>query len=130
LVIDTSALVAILQAEPVAERLILALYDAPARRMSTATLVEAGIVMQRRFGDAGESKVDALIAELQLEVLPLTADHSQIARDAFRRFGKGRHQAGLNFGDCFSYALARSLGEPLLFVGEDFGFTDVEAALY
>lgn len=128
MVIDTSAVIAILQAELTAQRLSLAIHAAPAARLSAASLVEAGIVVQRRFGDSGERELDALLDELGVELIAFTADHSNLARAAFRAFGKGRHPAGLNFGDCFSYALARALGEPLLFVGDDFGRTDVGVA--
>jgi ribonuclease VapC len=130
MVIDTSGVIAILQAEPPAERLGRAIRESLTRRMSAASVVEAGIVVQRRFGDAGERDLDALLHQLDLDIIPLTADHARFARDAFRRFGRGRHPAGLNFGDCFSYALARALSEPLLFVGEDFSQTDVAVAAY
>ncbi|MBA4159666.1 MAG: type II toxin-antitoxin system VapC family toxin [Gemmatimonadetes bacterium] len=132
MVLDTSAVIAILQVEPAATRLSLAIHTvaASSRRMSAASVVEAGIIVQRRFGDAGERDLDALLRELGVEVVPLTAAHAEIARSAFRRFGKGRHPARLNFGDCFSYALARALGEPLLFVGDDFARTDIAAVSY
>jgi ribonuclease VapC len=130
MVIDTSGVIAILQAEPPAERLGRAIRESLTRRMSAASVVEAGIVVQRRFGDAGERDLDALLHQLDLDIIPLTEDHARFARDAFRRFGRGRHPAGLNFGDCFSYALARALSEPLLFVGEDFSQTDVAVAAY
>ena len=130
MVIDTSATIAILFEEPTFERLSRAIHATPARRMSTASLVEAGIVAQGRFRDPGEQKLDRLLDHLDVEALPLTGEHARIARDAFRRFGKGRHPAALNFGDCFSYALARALGEPLLFVGEDFSQTDIDVAPY
>lgn len=130
MVIDTSAVIAIFLEEPTAERLSRVIRAAPALRMSAASVVEAGIVVQGRFRDAGEQKLDKLLAYLEVEVLPLTEGHARIAREAFRRFGKGRHPAGLNFGDCFSYALARALGEPLLFVGDDFGRTDIAAVTY
>jgi ribonuclease VapC len=130
MVIDTSAVIAILQAEPTAERLSLAIHAATAPRISAASIVEAGMVIQGRRGDAGERDLDALLRELSVDILALTAAHAEIARSAFRRFGKGRHPAALNFGDCFSYALARALGEPLLFVGDDFSRTDVKVAPY
>ena len=130
MVIDTSALIAILQAEPEADALAEAVLAAPLRRLSAATLVEAGIVMEGRFKIDGSKRLDRLLLQLDVEVLPLTAAHADLARDAFRRFGKGQHPARLNFGDCFSYALARALGEPLLFVGDDFGQTDVAVAGY
>ena len=130
MVLDTSAIVAVLQAEPEAERLIAALEAAVLRRVSAATLVETGIVMQARYGDAGAHEVDTFVDKLGVDVLALTAEHAALARDAYRRFGKGRHRAALNYGDCFAYALAMALQEPLLFVGDDFSHTDVPVASY
>lgn len=130
MVVDTSAIVAILQREPEAARLVTALEADPARRLSAATLVEAGIVMQARYGDHGEREVDLLLERARIDVIPVAREHAELARDAFRRYGKGRHVAGLNFGDCFAYALAIALGEPLLFVGDDFSRTDVLIAPY
>lgn len=130
LVLDTSAVVAILQSEPAAERLVRALEAAGTSRISAASLVEAAIVMQVRYGDSGEREVDVLLQRSGVDVVPVMVDHAEIARSAYRRFGKGRHPAGLNFGDCFSYALAAMLGEPLLFVGDEFGRTDVAVAAY
>lgn len=130
MVVDTSALVAILLGEPSAESLITVLQREPDRRISAASLVEAGMVMQARLGDAGERELDLLVRQLGIVTIPFTAEHVDLARSAFRRFGKGRHPASLNFGDCFSYALAQALGEPLLFVGEDFARTDIASAHY
>ena len=130
MVLDTSALVAVLQDEPERRALARAIRDATARRISAATLVEAGVVMEGRHGDAGRRALDALLGRASVGVVPLTAAHAALARDAFRRFGKGRHPARLNYGDCFSDALARALGEPLLFVGDDFGQTDVAVVAY
>lgn len=130
MILDTSAVVAVLQSEPVSERLVVALDDNPVRRISAVSLVEAAIVMQARYGDAGEREVDIFVQRLRVDVLPVTEEQAELARGAFRRFGKGRHRAGLNFGDCFAYALAVALGEPLLFVGDDFGKTDVDQAPY
>jgi ribonuclease VapC len=129
-VIDTSAVIAILQGEPAADRLIAAVENSGARRISAASLVEAGIVLQARYGDHGELELDLLVQRARIDVIPVTEDHAGIARSGFRRFGKGRHPAGLNYGDCFSYALAIALGEPLLFVGTDFSRTDATAAVY
>ena len=128
MVIDTSAVIAILRAEPDADRLIAALAAAPDRRMSTASVLESCMVMQARFGDAGEREVDTFLQRLRVDVIPFTEDHLHLARSAFRRFGKGRHPAALNFGDCFAYALAVSLDEALLFTGEEFSRTDVRSA--
>lgn len=128
MVIDTSVLIAILQDEPERRALSEALLAAPTLRISAASLVEAGVVMQGRYGDDGASRLDLLLTHAGTETVPVTAAQAALARDAFRRFGKGRHPAGLNFGDCFAYALAVALGEPLLFVGQDFGQTDVRVA--
>lgn len=130
MVLDTSAIVAILQAEPEAERLAAALEAASKRRISAATLVETGIVMQARYGDAGAREVDVFIEKLSVDVLAVTSAHAALARDAYRRFGKGQHRAALNYGDSFAYALAMALEEPLLFVGDDFSHTDVQVAGY
>jgi ribonuclease VapC len=124
-VIDTSALVAILLNEPSAERLIAAIGEAPRRLVSTGTLLETSLVMLGRFGERGEVHLDALLRSIRAEVVAFDAAQVASARDAARTFGRGRHAAALNFGDCFSYALAVSTGEPLLFVGEDFPRTDV-----
>lgn len=129
MVVDTSALVAVLQDEPERPALRDAMV-ASTCRLSTATLVEAGIVMQGRHGDGGAQRLGALLTQLGVEAVPVTVAHAALAREAFRRFGKGRHPAGLNYGDCFSYALAVALSEPLLFVGDDFGQTDVDVAPY
>ena len=130
MVIDTSALVALLLSEPKADALLEALLTADTVFLSAATVVEAGIVMQARYGADGASRLDRLLVQLGAELVPLTTIHADLARQAFRRYGKGQHPAGLNYGDCFSYALAAALGEPLLFVGEDFSQTDIPAATY
>ncbi len=130
MIIDTSALVAILDQEPEAERIARALASTPERMLSAANLVEAGIVMQARRGDDGARDVDLLLAKLRVEIAPFTARQAEIARTAFRRHGRGRHDANLNFGDCFAYALARDTSASLLFKGDDFGQTDVKVAPY
>ncbi|MEX2572510.1 MAG: type II toxin-antitoxin system VapC family toxin [Gemmatimonadota bacterium] len=130
MVINTSAVLAILFGEAPADDLLDALEANPVVRLSAASLVEAGLVAQRRTGDEGEAGLDRLLHRLAVEIVPVTREHAEIARAAYRRFGKGRHPAGLNFGDCFSYALASALGEALLFVGGDFTRTDVDAADY
>jgi ribonuclease VapC len=129
MVVDPSVVVAIFLEEPDAEDFSLALRRAGVRRMSTASLFEAGIVLDQRAGLEPEEPNDELRALLQrvgIELVPFTERHAQIARVAYRRYGKGRHPAGLNFGDCMSYALAKSLDEPLLFKGTDFSLTDVK----
>jgi len=125
MVLDSSAVIAILQQEAGAERLVEALEADPRRFISAANLVETALVMQIRYGDHGEREVDLFITRLGIEVVPVSEEQAELARAAFRRYGKGRHPAGLNYGDCFAYALAMALNEPLLFVGEDFGQTDV-----
>ena len=106
MVVDSSAVLAILKQEPLAARCALAIAADPVRLMSAASLVEAGMVMQGRFGDRGARELDALLRHARIEILSFDADQAAIAREAFRRFGKGRHPAGLNLGDCFAYALA------------------------
>jgi len=130
MIIDTSALVAILEQEPEAERISRTLASTPDRMLSAANLVEVGIVMQARRGDDGARDVDLLLAKLRVEIVPFTARQAEIARKAFRRYGRGRHDAKLNFGDCFAYALAKDAAAPLLFKSDDFGQTDVMAAPY
>jgi len=130
-IVDTSALMAILRLEPEARRLLDALKAADRRAISAATLVEAGIVAEARVGEQGGRDLDAVLARLKIEVLSLTQSHAAYARRAYRRYGKARgHPARLNFGDCFAYALAKATGESLLFKGDDFSLTDIEAAKY
>ena len=100
--------------------------DDPVRLVSAASFLETSIVIEARHREAGALKLDSLIRKTKLEVVAVSAEQAEIARDAWRRFGKGRHPANLNFGDCFSYALAKDRGERLLFVGEDFSKTDLE----
>lgn len=116
--------------EPEAETFARALADAPTRRISAGTLLEACIVADARGDAIGRRRLDDLIAATAIEVEPVTAQHVQLGRDAYRDFGKGSgHPAQLNFGDCFAYALARATGEPLLFKGDDFSRTDLRAAI-
>jgi ribonuclease VapC len=126
MVIDTSALVAILQNEPERRQFNEAIEAAEVRSMSTASFVETSIILESRFGADGVRDLDLFIGKAQIALAPVDADHAHLARDGFRKYGKGRHPAGLNYGDCFSYALARSQDEPLLFKGKDFSKTDVE----
>jgi ribonuclease VapC len=125
MVIDTSALVAILRAEPERRAFIEAIEAADARLMSVATFVEISIVIEARHGAEGLRDLDHFIGRAGIELVPVDADQGAVARDGFSRFGRGRHPAGLNYGDCFSYALAISTGEPVLFKGDDFAHTDV-----
>jgi ribonuclease VapC len=127
MVLDTSAVMAILLQEPAADRLVAALDTDRTRLISAATVVEASIVLLGRYGEAGEPLLDRLLRGIGAEVVPVGDEQVTLARDAALRFGRGRHPAALNFGDCFSYALAVARGEPLLFVGDDFARTDVEA---
>ena len=126
MVIDTSAIMAVLLSEPEGDRLIAALEAEQTRLVSEATVVEASLVVLGRFGEAGESLLDRLLRTIGAEVVPVGDEQVAIARDAALRFGRGRHAAALNFGDCFSYALSIARNEPLLYVGDDFSRTDVE----
>ena len=130
MIIDTSALVSILDQEPEAERLAHAIATASERMLSAANLVEIGIVMQVRRGDEAVRDLDLLLAKLKIEIIAVSAKQANLARKAFQRFGRGRHPARLNFGDCFAYALAKDSGAPLLFKGEDFPQTDIAVAHY
>ena len=125
MVVDTSAVLAILQDEPERRRLNEALEAADSRVMSVATFVEASLVIESRFGAEGLHHLDQLIDRAGMVLAPVDLEQARVARAAFGRFGKGRHPAALNFGDCFSYALAQVLGEPLLFKGDDFSHTDI-----
>jgi ribonuclease VapC len=130
MVVDTSALIALLNMEPESARLAVALESDATRLVSAATVVEAGLVIESRFGSVGGRELDLLIAKAGLSIEPVTADQVDVARECWRRYGKGRHSAGLNYGDCFSYALAKVTREPLLFKGDDFTHTDIAAVAY
>ena len=129
MVIDTSSLIAILLNESERAAFNQAIETAESRIMSVVSFVEASIVIESRLGPEGLMALDLLIAKAGIDLVSVDADQAHTARNAFRLFGKGRHPAGLNFGDCFAYALARERGEPLLFKGSDFSLTDVESAL-
>jgi ribonuclease VapC len=126
MIIDTSAVAAILQNEPERRKFNEAIEAAEVRSMSTASFVEISIILESRFGADGVRDLDLFINKAQISLAPVDEDQAHLARDGFRKYGKGRHPAGLNYGDCFSYALARSQDEPLLFKGKDFSKTDVE----
>ena len=128
MVIDTSAIVAIALDEPEAPEFERRIADASVRLISAATLLEAAMVIEARLGEAGGGELDLWLHKANVEVVAVEAEHADQARRAWRRFGKGRHPAGLNFGDCFSYALAALTQEPLLFKGQDFSQTDIPAA--
>jgi len=127
MVIDTSALLAILQDEPERRVFNEAIETAETRAMSTATLVEASIVIESRYGAEGLRDLDLLIVKAKIDLIAVDAEQAHTARQAFSKFGKGRHPAGLNYGDCFSYALAKVLHAPLLYKGNDFSQTDITA---
>ena len=125
MIVDTSALIAILEQEPEAERMARAIAGASGASLCSATLVEAGIVVQARRGDEGARDLDLLIAKLGIVLEPFTPRQADLARKAYRRFGRGQHQAALNLGDCFVYALAIDTSKPLLAKGKDVQQTDL-----
>ncbi len=125
MVIDPSAILAILLDEPEAEKMAQAIADGSPRLLSAAGLLEASIAIEGRRGEDGGRDLDLFIHRAGIEIVPVDAEQAQMARVAWRRYGKGRHPAGLNFGDCFSYALAKVTGSRLLFKGEDFRRTDL-----
>jgi ribonuclease VapC len=128
MVLDTSALMAILLGEPEARTLSEAIAGDPKRLLSAFSALETAIVIEAKRGEAGSRELDLLIHKAKIEIVPLNAEQSELARKAWRFYGKGHHAAGLNIGDCCSYALSKYSGEPLLFKGEDFSRTDVTPA--
>ena len=129
IVVDTSALIAILDREPDAALYAEAIAETDSPLISAATLLELHIVMLNRHGGRAGQLVDRLIQDAGFQIEHFTAQHLELAREAYARFGKGRNSAGLNYGDCFPYALAKATGLPLLFKGSDFSKTDLVAAL-
>ena len=129
MVIDSSALLAILLDEPERSVFRTRINTDETRLASTATLLETSMVVLGRFGDKGAAELETLLQVAAIEPAPFTVEQLRIALDACRRFGRGRHPAALNFGDCFSYALAKATGEPLLFKGDDFSRTDIKKAV-
>jgi ribonuclease VapC len=130
MIVDSSALVAILRAEADTELLTKALFRAPNAVMSAASYLETSIVIDRSRDPRPSRQFDLLLHEAGIEIVPVTVEQARIAREAYRDFGKGSgHPAGLNFGDCFAYALATDRGEPLLYKGDDFVHTDIRSAL-
>ena len=125
MVLDTSALLALLLDEPEAEDFRIAVEEDTTRLVSAATLLETALVIEARKGEPGGRELDTLVQKADVVTVPVEAEHVAEARRAYRRFGRGRHAAGLNFGDVFAYALARVAGEPLLFKGDDFTKTDI-----
>ncbi len=128
MVVDTSALVAILKVEPDASTLLRRLGSSGANRIATATLLEAQMVVISQLSEAGLAELELLMIRAQIQMVPFNADHMRWALHGWRHYGKGRHKAALNLGDCFSYALAKAMDAPLLFKGEDFQYTDVKVA--
>ncbi|MBZ5679476.1 MAG: type II toxin-antitoxin system VapC family toxin [Acidobacteriia bacterium] len=126
MVIDTSALAAIFFAEPERRTFLDAITIAASRLVSAATVLETGIVLEARQGDAAGREFDLFVVRANLQIVPVDAEQADIARSAWRKYGKGRHPAALNFGDCFAYALAKFSGEPLLAKGTGFSLTDIE----
>jgi ribonuclease VapC len=129
MVVDTSALVCILLAEPEAEGFARAIANAPENVLSRPTWVEASMVITARLGNEGHALLIELLERSRVITVPCDEPLAQGAYDAWLRYGRGRHAAGLNFGDCFSYALAKQRAEPLLFKGDDFAKTDIAAAV-
>lgn len=128
MILDSSAVLAILLGEPDAAYYEKAIAAALACRMSAANLLETSIVIESRGGMAAGHELDVFLERAGIELVPVTPQQVEAARTAWRRFGRGNHPAGLNFGDCFAYALADATGEPLLFKGKDFAQTDIEPA--
>ena len=128
MILDTSAMVAILYREPEAAAFVQLIHDAELCRISVATYVELSMVIENQLGSLGMRQAEAFFRRAGIVIEPVTLDHGELARQAFLDFGKGRHKASLNYGDCFSYALAKATGEPLLFKGNDFSQTDIEPA--
>lgn len=130
MIADSSAIVAILELESDARALAQAIQEAPERRLSVVSYVETAVVLDSRNNPALSRRLDAFLREAQFLLEPVSVEQARMAREAYRDYGKGRHRAGLNLGDCFAYALAKDKGEPLLFKGSDFRKTDVDVAEY
>jgi ribonuclease VapC len=128
MILDTSALIAILYGEPERAEFARLIHDAEFCRVSVASFVELSMVVESQLGPEAGRQVDTLFRRTGIVIEPVTVEHGHLARQAFLDYGKGRHKAGLNFGDCFSYALAKATGEPLLFKGNDFSQTDIKSA--
>ena len=129
MIVDSSAILAILFAEPDAAVFANAMSEAEACKISAATFVEVAVVVEAQTQDRGSRQLDAFLRRAGFVIEPVTEEQAHLARQAYSDFGKGRHPAGLNFGDCFSYALAKVSGEALLFKGGDFSKTDIVSAL-
>ena len=129
MVIDTSALIALLLGEAETINFVAAIAAASSRAVSAPTYLETAIVVAARLGSEGLNQLNQLIADLAVEIVPFDQDQAALAIEAYRRFGKGNHAAGLNFGDCFTYALAKARDAPVLFKGRDFSLTDLSNAV-
>jgi ribonuclease VapC len=129
MVVDSSALCAVLLDEPDREQLLRIIMKADTRYVSTGTSLECTVVLVRRYGAEGDARARGFFERVRFHIVPFDETQAELAKRGFQIYGKGRHPAGLNFGDCFSYALAKSLSEPLLFKGNDFRLTDVIPAL-
>jgi ribonuclease VapC len=129
MIIDSSALVAVLRAEPGHDQFVRAIANARRRLIASPTLLETTMVLVGGWQDEIVDRLDAFLSAASIETIPFTADHAAVARRAFLRYGKGRHPAALNFGDCIAYAAARLEAMPLLFKGNDFKLTDIEPAV-
>ena len=129
MVVDTSAVIAILLGEPETEAFARALADDPKKMISSFNALESAIVIEAKKGEAGGRELDLLLHRTRIEVIALDSDQVEIALAAWRKYGKGNHPAGLNIGDCCAYALAKMSGEPLLFKGRDFSQTDIQSVM-
>ena len=129
MILDSSALLALVFREPGYERILAAVAAADWVGVGAPTLAETGIVLSARIAEEAKPTLALLLEHLDLRIVPFEATHARAAREAFTRFGRGRHPAALNFGDCLTYAVAKVAGLPLLFVGDDFARTDLESAM-
>ncbi len=129
MIIDSSALLAVVFLEPDEEAILSAMVDARSRRISAATWFESFVVIESKRRSGATARLENLMTAMRLDIVSVSAEQAAVARIAFVRFGRGNHPAQLNYGDCFAYALAKTTGEPLLFKGNDFSQTDVQPAL-
>jgi len=129
MVVDTSALIAILFGEPETESFVQALVNDPKKMISAFNILETAIVVEAKKGEPGGRELDLLVHRARIEIIPLNGDQVELALAAWRKYGKGNHPAGLNIGDCCAYALAKYSGEPLLFKGRDFSQTDIRPVI-
>ncbi len=129
MIVDTSAVLSVLLDEPAALRILEAIVDASAPRMSAANWLEVAMIVEERGGRLASLRLDEFFRAARIEIAEVTVEQASAARNAWRYFGRHKHSARLDFGDCFAYALAKTSGEALLYTGEDFARTDVEPAL-